>query len=46
MPACFNKLPFEVKTMVWLYINYDYSSNPFQQESISLIPYACVSRDW
>ena len=46
MPACFNKLPFEVKTMVWSYIDYDYPSDPFQRESVSLVPYACVSREW
>lgn len=46
MPACFNKLPFEVKTMVWSYIDYDYPSGPFQRESVSLAPYACVSREW
>lgn len=46
MPFCFNKLPFEVKTMVWSYIDYDYPSDPFQRETVSLVPYACVSREW
>ena len=46
MPAYFNKLPFEVKTMVWSYIDYDYPSDPFQRESVSLVPYTCVSREW
>lgn len=46
MPACFNELPFEVKAVVWSYIDYDCPSDPFQQESVSLVPYACVSRDW
>ena len=46
MPPCFNELPFEVKTMVWSHIDYDYQSVPWQRESVSLVPYACVSREW
>ena len=45
MPACFIKPPFEVKTMLWSYIDYNYPSDPFQRESVSLVPYACVSRE-
>ena len=32
--------------MVWSYIDYDYPSDPFQRESVSLVPYACVFREW
>ena len=46
MPASFSELPVEVKAMVWSYIDYDYPSNPFQRENVSLVPYACVSREW
>ncbi|KAL2058744.1 hypothetical protein ABVK25_000035 [Lepraria finkii] len=46
MPASFSELPVELKFLVWSYIDYDYPSNPFQRESVSLVPYACVSREW
>ena len=46
MSACFNELPSELKEMVWSYIDYDYPSHTFQRESVSLVPYTCVSRDW
>ena len=46
MSACFNRLPFEVKTIVWSYIDYDYSGGLFFRESVSLAPYARVSREW
>ena len=46
MPASFSELPVEVKALVWSYIDYDYPSNPFQPKSVSLVPYACVSREW
>lgn len=45
MTACFNELPFEVKMTVWSYIDYDYPSDPGTPD-ISLVPYACVSREW
>ena len=34
--------------MVWSYIDYDYPSDsfPFPPRRVSLVPYACVSRDW
>lgn len=35
-----------MKTMVWSHIDYDYQSVPWQRESVSLVPYACVSREW
>lgn len=46
MTACFNELPLEVKTMVWSYIDYDYSSDLNIRDPVSLTPYACVSREW
>ena len=46
MPACFDDLPVEMKSLVWSYIDYEYSGGLFIYESVSLAPYACVSREW
>lgn len=46
MPFSFDDLPSELKSIVWSYIDYDNPGGPFQQEPISLVPYACVSREW
>ena len=42
MPACFDDLPSELKSLVWSYVDLHYQKGSL----ISRAPCACVSREW